>query len=64
LPSIKLQLAVIQQFKAEAVWRSTYATRQDARRDVFAFIETFYNRRRIHSAIGYRTPHQMQQTVA
>ena len=51
--------------EAEAVWRRTCATCQVARRDVFAFIGTpFPDRPRFHSAIGNRTPDQMQQTVA
>jgi putative transposase len=40
----------------------TYATRHDARRDIFAFIEGFYNRTRLHSAIGYVSPIEMEQT--
>jgi len=31
-------------------------TRQEARAAIFSFLETFYNRRRLHSAIGYRSP--------
>jgi transposase InsO family protein len=39
-----------------AVHHRHYATREDARRDVFAHIEGFYNRTRRHSAIGYINP--------
>jgi transposase InsO family protein len=35
-----------------------------ARRDLFAYIEGYYNRRRIHSAIGYITPQQQRQKPA
>jgi transposase InsO family protein len=29
-----------------------YATRDEARRDLFGYIEGFYNSRRLHSALG------------
>ena len=40
---------------------SGYETRQEARNDLFQFIEGFYNRHRLHSAIGYITPIQKEQ---
>jgi transposase InsO family protein len=39
----------------------THATRHD-RRDISAFIEGFYNRTGLHSAIGYVSPIEMKQT--
>jgi putative transposase len=42
--------------KMELVYRQTFATRQQAREAIFAYIETFYNRQRLHSALGYATP--------
>jgi transposase InsO family protein len=33
-----------------------YATRAEARRSVFEYIEVFYNRRRLHSSLGYKSP--------
>ena len=45
--------------KRELVERNRYQTRADARADVFAYVEGYYNRRRLHSAIGYKTPEQM-----
>ena len=42
--------------KTELTSRTKYRTRQEARRSIFEYIEIFYNRRRLHSAIGYRTP--------
>lgn len=41
-----------------------FETRQAARNAVFAFIEGFYNRRRLHSAIGYRSPADLEQSAA
>jgi putative transposase len=40
----------------EASW---WPTRAAARQAVFEYIETFYNRRRRHSAIGNRIPHEI-----
>ncbi len=42
-------------------WRWT--TREQARRDLFAYIEGYYNRRRIHSALGYMTPKQAKRQM-
>ena len=38
--------------KRELVHRETYATREEARRSLFEYIEVFYNRRRLHSTLG------------
>jgi len=46
--------------KTELVHHRHYATRQEARRDIFAYIEGFYNRTCRHSAIGYISPIQME----
>ena len=50
--------------KVELVHQRRWATREDARRDLFAYIEGYYNRRRIHSALGYRTPEQAERQMA
>src|SRR4029077_5386364 len=39
--------------KTEIIPQRHYATRAEATRDIFAYIEGFYNRPRRHSAIGY-----------
>jgi transposase InsO family protein len=42
--------------KRELVHRSRFATRQQARTAIFEWIEIFYNRERLHSALGYKSP--------
>ena len=41
--------------------RKTYRTRDQARADVFDYIERFYNPRRRHSTIGYFSPMEFEQ---
>jgi transposase InsO family protein len=50
--------------KVELVQQRQWATRDEARRDVFAYIESHCNRQRIHSALGYQTPVQMEHNAA
>jgi len=50
--------------KTELVHHRHYATRQEARREIFAYIEGFYNRTRRHSAIGYISPIEMELKAA
>ena len=42
--------------KLELVYRRTFANRIQARQEIFDYIEAFYNRQRIHSALGYLSP--------
>ena len=42
--------------KAELVHDERYATHEEARVSIFEYIECWYNRRRLHSALGYRSP--------
>ena len=42
--------------KKEHVHHTRFRTRADARAAVFEYVEIFYNRQRLHSALGYRTP--------
>jgi transposase InsO family protein len=44
--------------KGELVEGRDYLTRDEARADVFQYVEGFYNRRRLHSGLGYLTPEQ------
>lgn len=47
--------------KCERVHHQDYATQGEAKRDLFAYIELFYNRKRRHSALGYLSPVQYEQ---
>jgi transposase InsO family protein len=50
--------------KTELVHHRDYNSHAEAQRDIFAFIEGFYNRTRLHSAIGYIAPAEMELKVA
>ena len=50
--------------KTELVHQREYPDRDAARRDLVASIEAYYNRRPIHSAIGYITPEQAYRKSA
>ena len=45
--------------KNERVYRTVYATKAHARKDIIRYIEGFYNSRRRHSALGYRRPNEV-----
>jgi putative transposase len=47
--------------KSELVHHRTYQTRNEAKVDVFYYIESFYNRRRLHSALNYLSPDEYEQ---
>jgi len=40
----------------ELIDDADWATREEAKRDIFQFIEIWYNRQRLHSTLGYMTP--------
>ena len=48
--------------KTERTARKVYRTRDDARADVFDYIERFYNPRRRHSTLGYLSPVEFEET--
>jgi transposase InsO family protein len=45
--------------KVERVHRTVYPTRKKAQNDIARYIELRYNRARLHSALGYRTPQEV-----
>ena len=46
--------------KTELVYRRRYRTREEAKRELFEYIERFYNRKRMHSALGYLSPAEFE----
>jgi transposase InsO family protein len=46
--------------KSELIYHCKYATRSEARDSIFEYIETFYNRKRLHSSVGYMSPMQFE----
>jgi transposase InsO family protein len=46
--------------KTERTYWRHYRTRDEARRDIFQYIEVFYNRQRLHSKLGYQSPMQFE----
>ena len=42
--------------KTESVRRRAFAHSAEARTAIFEHVEVFYNRRRLHSALGFRSP--------
>lgn len=42
--------------KTELVHHESFQTRQQAKRAIFEYIEVFYNRKRLHSSLGYYSP--------
>lgn len=49
--------------KYEEVYRSEYQDLPDTRRQIGRFIESVYNRKRLHSALGYRSPVEFEQRL-
>jgi putative transposase len=49
--------------KKEHVHHARFRTREEARAAVFDYIEVFYNRQRLHSALGYRTPFEARASM-
>jgi putative transposase len=47
--------------KRERIQRQTYKTREEAKADVFDYIEVFYNRKRRHAYLGYTSPVQFEK---
>ncbi len=47
--------------KVELVHDRKYKTRDEAKKDIFEYIEGFYNRQRRHSYLGYLSPVEFEE---
>src|SRR5207247_11225741 len=51
----------IKTLKREEIYANKYTDLEDLRANIKDFIEQYYNRQRLHSALGYRPPEEFQQ---
>jgi transposase InsO family protein len=49
--------------KTELTAGERYATRDQAKRAIFEYVEVFYNRKRLHSRLGYRSPETFEASL-
>lgn len=49
--------------KKELIHHQQYATREEARQSIFEYIEVFYNRQRLHSSLGYKSPEAFEASL-
>ena len=47
--------------KIGLIYQRKYETRIEAKRDIFEYIEIFYNRERLHSSLGYNSPEEYEK---
>jgi transposase InsO family protein len=50
--------------KRELIHHRRYRTREEARQEIFEYLEVFYNRQRRHSTLGYQSPAEFEARVA
>ena len=57
--------AVVESFnatiKTELIHRATWKTREEVRAAIYSYIETWYNAKRLHSTLGYRSPIEFEE---
>ena len=50
--------------KVEKIHRCRFRTREEAQREIFEYIEMYYNRKRAHSSLGYMSPFEYENRLA
>ena len=51
----------MQTLKREEIYASAYRDMEHLRENLEEFMERYYNKKRLHSALGYRTPEEFEQ---
>ncbi|VAW10131.1 Mobile element protein [hydrothermal vent metagenome] len=46
--------------KTEMIYHNKFKNQQEAKTAIFEYIEIWCNRRRLHSSVNYKTPHQIE----
>jgi putative transposase len=49
--------------KTELVRGRTYETREEAKAEIFEYVEVFYNRERLHSTLGFKSPAEYERSA-
>jgi putative transposase len=49
--------------KSELILREVFETEKDLRSAIFEYIETWYNRKRLHSSLGYLSPLEYEKRI-
>jgi putative transposase len=47
--------------KTELLYRDRWPTREAAKTAIFEYLESSYNRRRLHTSLGYRSPAEFEE---
>jgi transposase InsO family protein len=50
--------------KSELIYRTKFTSRNQASVAIFEYIEIWYNKQRLHSTLGYRTPEEMEKYLS
>ena len=50
--------------KGELIGDQVFATRAEAKSEIFRYIEVFYNRARLHSALGFQSPVDFENNLS
>ena len=50
--------------KVELIYVKNYQSMEEAKAGIFEYIEVFYNRKRRHSTIGYKSPSEYEEATA
>ena len=47
--------------KVEKINRCRFKTRDQAKQEIFEYVEMYYNRKRMHSSLGYMSPFEFER---